>query len=73
MMVIGMQWVCSIAHSTYPWGGHPLLCRAVARMWGVIRSKNFSSSSARCPRRLCGCCSASSMVARCMRVRSSAE
>lgn len=50
IMVTGTLCIVSSAHSTYPVVGHPLLHSSVQRSYGVIRSKNFSSSSLRCPR-----------------------
>lgn len=57
----------------YPFGGHPLLRSAVQRSSGVILSKNFSSSSLRCPKCVCLYCAVSSRIAVCMSVKSSTE
>ena len=53
MIMTGIWCACSAAHCTNPCGGHPRLRRAVHMSSGVIRSKNFSSSSASCPSSLC--------------------
>ena len=73
MMVTGTLCMVSAAHSTKTCVGHPRLCRAVQRSSGVILSKNFSSSSLRCPMSECLYWLVSSVTARWMSVRSSTE